>query len=69
MGYLGGSFKAMAYFSAGVFLLGQGSFQGGEVDIASILLRADVAVSKGLTVNYSFLSVFGMTADFVDVNM
>lgn len=37
--------------------------------ITNIHLRVDAVVSEGLTTHYSFLSVFGMMVDFVDINM
>lgn len=37
--------------------------------ITNFILRANEVLSEGLTLEYSFLSVFGMISSFVKVNM
>lgn len=67
MGYLSGSFKDKIYFSTEVSLPGKGIFQAGKVSIMSILVRAYVKVSEGLTIDYNFIGGPRVVADFVAV--
>lgn len=52
---LGGVFKNAVYFSAGVYLVGKGSFKVCKLSFTSILCRVDAVVSEGLALLTPFL--------------